>query len=44
MIDYLVKSIMFFFFDMYFIFNNFNPVEIENENRKPPTFLDKTKH
>jgi len=41
-VDYLVKSIMFFFFDMYFIMNNFNPVEIENENRKIPTFLDKT--
>jgi hypothetical protein len=34
--DYLVKSIRFFFFDMYFIFQNFDPVEIENENRKTP--------
>lgn len=38
-IEYLVKSITFFFFDIYFIWNNFDPVEIENENRKEPTFL-----
>ena len=39
-IDYLVKSILFFFLDIYFILNNFVPVEIENENRKEPTFLE----
>lgn len=40
-VDYLAKSIIFLFFDFYFIFNNFDPVEIENENRKEPAFLEK---
>ena len=40
MVDYLAKSILFFFFDIYFIWNHFVPVEIENENRKEPTFLE----
>lgn len=38
-VDYLVKSIILFLFNFYFIWNPLN-IEEDNEAKKEPTFLE----
>ena len=40
MVDYLVKSILFLFFDFYFIWNPLIPPIPREEKEQSPTFLE----